>query len=269
MQGGEIRMAQLVKIQDYVSRYEKNLYHYQSLFMRIKENRWKEFSLKYEESSKDKITLKKEFRKTLFHHQLKWATSTVKEVSNLHPKFLKDKALHFLTEEIPDNYFVLYEPVLLIKSAPIELDAILVGPATIWLIVWISGEGVWQESDNKRFWKNTDPEKKETRLSPVVRLERMNSIISEWVQPYQQQLTVKLSVIAPEAYIDLSNDWRKINYIDKRNFKDWHMQVTQEPAPVKSQQLKFVADVLEHGLTNSLYRKDPLSTESEISFEGI
>jgi hypothetical protein len=260
-------MAQLVKIQDYVSRYEKNLYHYQSLFMRIKESRWKAFIHTNEEESR-KI-LQKEFRKKLFHNQLSWATSTVKEVSNLDQKFIRDQQLQFLTQEIPDNYFLFYQPVLQVKSAPIELDIILTGPATIALIVWLNGEGIWQEADNKRFWRNISPEQKETRLSPVIRLERMFSIIKGWSEPYKEQLSIQQLVIAPDAFIDLPNDWRKINYIDKRNFKEWHMKIMQEPAPVKSQQLKFVADILSMGVTNSLYRKDPLTNESEFRFEGI
>jgi hypothetical protein len=263
-------MAQLVKIQDYVSRYEKNLYHYQSLFMRLKENRWKDYLHKNDKHSivsnrKEQI---KQFRKSLFDQQLKWATTTVKEISNIEPKYMKDKILQFLTQETPDNYFLLYEPVLQIKNAPIELDIILAGPANIWLIVWISGEGIWQESENKRFWKNTDPDHKETRISPFIRLERMNSILNDWAKPYQQQLSINQTIIAPEAFIDISNDWRKASFIDKRNFKEWHLQIAAEPAPVKSQQLKFISDVLNHGVTNSLYRLDPLSNESEYSFEG-
>ncbi|ANX13258.1 hypothetical protein ABE41_014715 [Fictibacillus arsenicus] len=260
-------MAQLVKIQDYVSRYEKNLYHYQSLFMRIKENRWKAFFPGNEEESRK--LLHKEFRRTLFQNQMNWATSTVKEVSNVDQKYIRDQQLQFLTQEIPDNYFLFYEPVLRIKSAPVELDVILAGPAMISLIVWLSGEGIWQEAENKRFWKNVSPEQKETRLSPVVRLERMNSIIKGWTELYKEQLSIQQTIIAPDAFIDLSNDWRKINYVDKRNFKEWHMKIIHEPAPVKSQQLKFVADILGIGVTNSLYRKDPLTNESELSFEGI
>ncbi|WNB93092.1 hypothetical protein [Bacillus sp. NEB1478] len=263
-------MAQLVKIQDYVSRYEKNLYHYQSLFMRLKENRWNDFLHKNDRNVNyaNKKETVKQFRENLFEHQIKWATTTVKEISKVEHKYLKDSRLQFLTQEIPDNYFLLYEPVLQIKNAPIELDIILAGPANIWLIVWMSGEGIWQETDNKRFWKNADPENGETRLNPFIRLERMNTIIGEWAKPYQQQLSVKQRIIAPDAYIDISNDWRKACFIDKRNFKEWHLQITAEPAPVKNQQLKFISDILKHGVTNSLYRIDPLSNESEFSFEG-
>jgi hypothetical protein len=263
-------MAQLVKIQDYVSRYEKNLYHYQSLFMRLKEKRLKSFLHKYEESRspQNKEQAMKNFREFLFNHQLNWATSTVKEVSVLEPRFENDSTLKFLSQEIPDNYFLIYEPVLQVKSAPVELDIILVGPAAIWLIVWMDGKGIWQEAENKRFWNNVDSVQKETRLSPLIRLDRMKKIIGEMAAPFQEQLVIKNTVIAPESYIDLPVDWRKINYIDKRNFKEWHRQVIHEPAPVKSQQLKFVSVLLENSVTNSLTRKDPLTDEFESSMEG-
>lgn len=33
-------MAQLIKIQDYLSRYERDLYHYSSQFTRVKQHNW-------------------------------------------------------------------------------------------------------------------------------------------------------------------------------------------------------------------------------------
>ncbi|KZE64629.1 hypothetical protein AWM68_10840 [Fictibacillus phosphorivorans] len=261
-------MAQLVKLQDYVSRYENNLYHYQSLFTRIKENRWKDF--KQNKVNLNQHAIHKEFRNRLFTHQMNWATSTVKEVSNWDKKYIQNRTLRFMIQEVPDNYFLFYEPVLQVKNAGVELDVILVGPADVWLIVWMTGEGIWQEAqNNKRFWKNVDSDQKETVLSPIIRLERMISMVREYWEPYQNQISLKPCIVAPHAFIDFSNDWRKIAYIDKRNFKEWYAQLQQNPAPIKSQQLKFVSDLLSLGVTNSLYRKDPLSNESEFHFEGI
>lgn len=261
-------MAQLVKLQDYVSRYEKNLYHYQSLFMRIKENRYK--LVKQNNEKMDQKTINKDFRKKLYDHQLNWATSTVKEISNWDTVYRQDQTLQFLTQEVPDNYFLLYEPVLQVKNAPVELDIILVGPADVWLLVWLDGEGIWQESnENKRFWKNVRSDDRETSLSPIIRLERMNSMLREYWEPYQKQLTLRQCIIAPHAFIDFSSDWRKISFMDTRNFKEWHNQLQQNPAPIKNQQLKFISDLLAYGVTNSIFRKDPLSNESEINFEGI
>ncbi len=260
-------MSQLVKLQDYVSRYEHNLYHYQSLFTRIKENRWKAF--KQNNINQDQNAMHKEFRNKLFTHQINWATTTVKEISNWDKRYFQDRTLQFLIQEIPDNYLLFYEPVLQVKNAGIELDVILASPTDVWLIVWMDGEGIWQEQDNKRFWKNVHSDQKETIISPIIRLDRMNAMVKEYWEPYQNQLSIKPCIVAPHAFIDFSNDWRKITYIDKRNFKEWHTQLQQNPAPIKSQQLKFVSDMLNLGVTNSLFRKDPLSDESESNFEGI
>jgi hypothetical protein len=257
-------LAQLVKLQDYVSRYEKNLYHYQSLFMRIKESRWKAY--KQNKENRDHKKISDEFRKILFSHQLIWASSTVKEISNLDQGYYQDRTLQFLTCDIPDNYFLFYGPVLQLKNAPVELDSILVGPADIWLIIWLSGEGIWQESqENKRFWKNVRTEHEESCLNPMIRLERMSRLIKECRENYQQRLTIRQSIVAPQAYIDFTSDWNKITYIDKRNFKDWHAQIRHNPAPIKNQQLRFVADLLSFGVTNSLSRKNPLSNESDLA----
>ncbi|ANC78200.1 hypothetical protein ABE65_015900 [Fictibacillus phosphorivorans] len=260
-------MAQLVKLLDYVSRYENNLYHYQSLFMRIKENRWKAYQ---QQNGTDHLKLNhQEFREKLFHHQMNWATSTVKEISNWDKKYLQNETLKLLIQEIPDNYFLFYEPVIRVKNTGVELNIILVGPTEVWLIVWMNGEGIWQEAENKRFWKNVRHEERETALSPFIRLERMQSIVREALEPYQKQLSIKPCIVAPHAFIDFTSDWRKVSYIDKRNFTDWHTQLQQNPAPIKGQQLKFVSDLLKSCVTNSLYRKDPLTSESEFHFEGI
>ncbi len=34
-------MAQLVKLQDYISRYEKDIYHYPAQYIRLKNENWK------------------------------------------------------------------------------------------------------------------------------------------------------------------------------------------------------------------------------------
>ncbi|MBN3556490.1 hypothetical protein JYA63_19610 [Fictibacillus nanhaiensis] len=260
-------MAQLVKLLDYVSRYENNLYHYQSLFMRIKENRWKAFQQQNQTDNRNRLY--REFREKLSHHQMNWATSTVKEISNWDKKYLHDEILKVLIQEIPDNYFLFYEPVLQVKNTGVELNIILVGPTEVWMIVWMNGEGIWQEADNKRFWSNVGPEQKGTILSPFIRLERMQSLLREAWEPYQKQMSLKPCIVAPHAFIDFTSDWRKVSYIDKRNFKEWHTLLQQNPAPIKGQQLKFVSDLLKLGVTNSLYRKDPLTSESESYFEGI
>ncbi len=260
-------MAQLVKLNDYVSRYENNLYHYQSLFMRIKENRWKAFQ-QQNKTENQKRSLQ-EFREKLFHHQMNWATSTVKEISNWDEKYLHDETLRLLIQGIPDNYFLFYEPVFQVKNTGVELNIILVGPTEVWLIVWMNGEGIWQEADDKRFWKNVRHDQKEIVLNPFIRLERMQSLVREAWEPYQKQLSLKSCIVAPEAFIDFTSDWRRVSYIDKRNFNEWHALLQQNPAPIKGQQLKFVSELLKRGVTNSLYRKDPLSSESEFHFEGI
>lgn len=260
-------MAQLVKLLDYVSRYENNLYHYQSLFMRIKENRWKAFQQQNETDNRKRSH--QEFREKLFHHQMNWATSTVKEISNWDKKYLFDETLKLLIKGLPDNYFLFYEPVFQVKNAGVELNIILVGPTEVWLIVWMNGEGIWQEADNKRFWKNVRHEQKETVLSPFIRLERMQSLVRETLESYQKQLSLKSCIVAPDSFIDFTSDWRRVGYVDKRNFNEWHALLQQNPAPIKGLQLKFVSDLLKRGVTKSLYRKDPLSSESEFHFEGI
>jgi hypothetical protein len=301
-------MAHLVKIHDYVSRYEKNLYHYQSQFIRLKKkrreeklaaedhehfieeetavkqlpeqnkkrlfNRWfnkpkQKQNLIEEEKKEPSFPLYKvktarekmeEYREELFSFQLKWASSTVNELSELDPSILDHKLLRYLAEEVPDNYFVFYKPVIHYISAPVELEIIVVGPADVWLTVWLDQEGIWKE-ESKRFWQNSELAGKRY-ISPHIAMQRMEQAVSQLMLPFAGQLSLKKAVIAKDAFIDEDDDWRRTMYIDKRLFPGWLESIKREPAPVKSQQLKFVSELLSHCVTNSLYRRGEQLSES-------
>ncbi|WP_348775008.1 hypothetical protein [Psychrobacillus sp. NEAU-3TGS] len=157
-------MAQLVKLQDYVSRYEKDLKRYPTQFIRLKKQQWertkeefekgafhnnwmdteeekieepekksffsKLFHRNKEESSEieevnsisdeptplffepkivyepqTKEDLKRMYLDQLFHFQIKWASSTLREKSYVDPKFMRDTLLRTFMQTLPDNYF--------------------------------------------------------------------------------------------------------------------------------------------------------------------
>jgi hypothetical protein len=49
MKQGSIHMAQLIKLQDYISRYQMGVYRYPSQFIRLKQERWREMKRNWEE----------------------------------------------------------------------------------------------------------------------------------------------------------------------------------------------------------------------------
>ena len=69
--------------------------------------------------------LRKLYFDQLFHFQLKWASSTMMEKSNLDANFMRDSLLRSFTQQLPDSYLLFYYPILKVKKAPVELDILL------------------------------------------------------------------------------------------------------------------------------------------------
>lgn len=167
-------MAQLIKLQNYITRYEWDIYRYPSQFIRYKQDNWKKllnlwnnpellstlsdieeeqkkpskwnlFQRKKEqeevEATKHDVMLpnteeelKHYFLNQLIPFQFKWATSTISNVSFVAPKYYKDELLHYFLKRFPDTYFVMYYPVFEIRKAPVEGEIILISPLGIEII---------------------------------------------------------------------------------------------------------------------------------------
>ncbi|MDN4072550.1 hypothetical protein [Fictibacillus terranigra] len=239
-------MAQLVKLEDYVSRYEVNLYHYQSRFVALKKRRFKEG-----EDQRDSISSK------IFDHQLKWASSTVKEFSTLDPSYLSDKALHFLCTKIPDNYFLFYKPSVRHKAAPVELEVVLAGPREIWCIALLEGKDVIYQENSKHFWNKANEGANDKKIvSPYIALERMDFVLNPYLEYFKNRLQLKKAVLCQNGYVDTQTKRNDVVVIDKRTFDSWYTRVAGVPSPPKSHQLKFVDLLLKASLTKSILRRE-------------
>src|SRR5690625_1373463 len=99
-------MAQLIKLQDYISRYEVDMFKYPSQFIRLKKEHYdKLFAewqkvLEYESMSEtdsllsfpaNELELKQKFLNNILPLQLKWASSTISEVSFLDKMYESDE----------------------------------------------------------------------------------------------------------------------------------------------------------------------------------
>lgn len=175
-----IKIAQLIKLLDYISRYETNPFHYPTQYIRLKQENWKKFiaawekemeierKIAEEEEKKHRFSwipfqkkeveeepvdvepqkplpqtreqLIKYFLDELYPFQLKWASSTISHVSYTDPKFNHDPTLKFFLQRFPDIYLLMYYPIFNIKKAPIEGEIILISPIDIEIIVLIDDD---------------------------------------------------------------------------------------------------------------------------------
>lgn len=319
-------MAQLIKLQDYVSRYEQDVYRYPTQYIRLKKQQWDKLKeawitdslemspiewkdtedkkssilnkmtkmFKKEEKSEIKdesdtrtvtslqfapilsfrpdteVELKQLFLDQLFSFQLKWASSTIYEKSDAHPKYYYDDKLRTFLRRFPDNCLLLYEPVLLLKKAPIEMEIIFITPMEVWCITFLEEEkdAVFLGS-NDRFWLKRTNKQEKKLLNPMISLNRMSKIVGQIFSYYNVDLPIKKAIISRNGYIDFMEKPYDLSLLEKREYPKWFEQMRQTRAPLKHMQLKATKILLDYCQTVSFKRieweeenTDPFEEES-------
>ncbi|KIL46385.1 NERD domain-containing protein [Jeotgalibacillus campisalis] len=308
-------MAQLIKLQDYVSRYEKDSLRYPSQFVRLKKQQWTKIKQQWEDGSiflndKDaeqfrnevqgKHALIKRFKKIwvkeeehpaedtgeqasennsfdfqpkvyfrpdtledlkhlymdqLYQIQLTWASSTLTEKSYVDGKYAREEPLRFFLQRFPDTYLVMYEPVMLIKKAPIDLDILVFTPTELWCITLL--EGADQSAyigSMDRFWTVKAGEQEKRMLNPAISLDRTETIIKGLFNQQNLDFPIKKAIISRNGYIDFKDAPYGLTLLDKKSFPAWFTQQRSMRAPLKSVQLRAVKTVLELTQTTSVRR---------------
>lgn len=307
-------MAQLVKLQDYVSRYEKDLKRYPTQFVRLKKQQWERTKEEFEKGAfnntwmeteeekieepekksifsklfhrnKEEITeidevdpisdeptplffepkivyepqtkedLKRMYLDQLFHFQLKWASSTLREKSYVDPKFMRDTLLRSFMQTLPDNYFLFYYPILKLKKAPIELDIMLVLPTEIVCIVMLEA----QELDafigsSDRFWLRKSGKEEKKVLSPMININRMESILLQVFKKEEIDLPIRKVILSRNGYIDYPGSSYNVQFIDSRTYEEWFLSLKNSPSPMKHMQFKAAQAILNLVQTTSYSR---------------
>lgn len=309
-------MGQLIKLQDYVSRYEQDIYRYPTQFVRLKKQQWtklhaaflageldkafheegsdewfeetpsilkkmrnlfkkndhinsmaeipEEKPVPHEDDIQLKIPftpnnvddLKVSFLNQLFHFQMKWATSTIREKSYVDKRFFLDEKLKFFLQRFPDTFLVLYHPVFQLKKAPVETDTIILTPTATWCVTFLENEdqAVYIGSNDK-FWVKKHPQKSEKKiLNPTISLQRTEWIVKKIYSLYNIELPIKKAVISREGYIDYPSHPYDLTLLDKKSFPEWFQSMRKLSSPLKSQQLKGAEGLLDYCQTTSIMR---------------
>ncbi|KPB05350.1 hypothetical protein [Bacillus sp. CHD6a] len=302
-------MAQLIKLQDYITRYEADIYRYPNQFIRLKKQQWKTYQemlknpvdikssspiAQTEEitSSKDGrlISLMKSFRKkqqeqelftvnnlnvndeqeeewelprvtgskspeerkqqfldSILPLQLKWASSTIREMSYLQKNYKREWLLKYFLQRFPDTFFVMYKPIFLVKHAPVELEVIIITPNEIMALYYMEEQ---EESvilgNNDRFWSIREREKERKIVNPTIGLNRMGSIIKNILQIYDVSLPVTKLLLHPKGYIDITDGPADVQVVDKRSYTKWFEKMRANKLPLKHSQLKAAGALLSH-----------------------
>jgi len=301
-------MGQLIKIQDYISRYEQDIYKYPSRFVRLKKQQWEQLKFYWDtgwalvpdeelyETNEDESTLlnkvkrlfkrqkqdqdssvddmersneaeeptivsdiinlhkpanihelKIQFLNKIFEYQMMWASTTILEKSIVDPKYYKDEYIKFLIQRFPDTFLIMFQPVFLIKKAPVETDHIMITPTGIICLTFLEDEdeAVFIGSDD-RFWTKRYKSKDKKMVNPVISLNRTGKIVEQLLKLHEVDIPIEKIVLSRNGYIDYPHLSYHLKIIDKRKYEDWfHVQRTLK-SPLKHLQLKAAQVLLQY-----------------------
>ncbi|RKQ14554.1 NERD domain-containing protein [Oceanobacillus bengalensis] len=307
-------MAQLIKLQDYVSRYEWDVYRYPTQYIRVKKDNWNKLyriwseppmpednnieeyetddtskvkkvftkfkSLVKKEQIEEDIDVPKEnilpeteqelkqyFLNKIFNFQLKWATSTITEISYVDQKYYQDRLLKYFLQRLPDTYLLMYYPVFNIKKAPVDGEIILITPIGIEIIYFIEKEpGAVIMAGDERAWTIESAYEQSRMLSPVIALKRTEKIIKSILQKHTIDFPIKKTVLSRTNNIIFNTEPYQINLIGKQKYNEWFHHKRILSSPLKSRQLKAADALLGQCYSNFVKRPE---WEDDISLHSI
>ncbi|MEN2769193.1 NERD domain-containing protein [Ornithinibacillus xuwenensis] len=303
-------MAQLIKLQNYISRYEWDIYRYPSQFMRLKQDNW--YKLHYLWSNQDQETtpdeeedesrksrwktfgkrqqqedsvednsrenrlprteeaLRINFLNQLFTFQLKWATSTVSNVSFMDKRYYLDETLKYFLQRFPDNYLLLYYPIFELKKAPVESEIILISPLGVEIVYLLeeNPKTIIMASD-ERSWVFDDGHNKVKKLSPIFALKRTEKILKSIFQKHQVDFPIKKLVLSRTNTINFLSEPYNTRIIGKQGYDAWFQEKRSLISPLKSQQLKASDAILKYCQSISVKRPEWEEDEQDNGFNFV
>lgn len=249
-------MAQLVKLENYISRYELDMFRYPARFARIKRKHWEQLNNDLETSMSEEER-RFQFTENVFAFQLRWASSTLKRKSFMDDRYKRDRWLKFFLQQFPDNYLLLYRPVFLLKQAPVELEIIMIGPAAVWCVTLLEGnEGSVFQGSSKRFWHVIGGERREDVLNPLISNSRMSQIVPKLLNDHDDALPVRRVVLSPQSFIEYPEAPLDVQFYDRRNVNQWFEKIARQPSPLKYKQFKNAQRLLQRCQTVSVLRPE-------------
>ncbi|GIO24994.1 nuclease-related domain-containing protein [Oceanobacillus sp. J11TS1] len=307
-------MAQLIKLQDYISRYEWDTYRYPTQYIRQKKEQWERFYSEWlhptmeqdcneegqpEEEieklslfqkwkgrfTKSSVTvedltpveqvvkrnkplssipkteeeLKQVFLDRLLETQIKWASSTVSQVSIVESNYYKDPLLRFLLQRFPDTYFIMYRPIFEVKRAAVETDIILITPIGIELLSFVElhTDEVIMAGD-ERTWTITAKHNEEPShiVNPLISLKRSEKWIERFLHPKNIDIPIRKTVISRTNRILYATAPYQSEIIDKLAFPAWFEEKRSIHLPLKKRQLAVAEALLSNSLSQSMPRPE-------------
>lgn len=262
-------MAQLVKIEQCVSRYQTDFMRYANRFIWLKKRREAEWLLRKTRSEAERNGARlftepaaaekrdPDFYSWLYAMQLDWASSTSDSFSALPQNMQRQDWLKDCLQQVNDLVFFFYQPILVTQSAEVQLNSLILTNDTVWCLTPLHGESysVFQEENGRR-WREIINGGSRTHLNPLIALQRTRRIMSAFLSAHQLDMKVKMVVLAPDSFIEFVPDQFDLELIDRRRKKDWYQQLSRQSLLFKRCQTDAAEQLLEHVKTDASARTD-------------
>jgi len=319
-------LAQLIKLQDYISRYQVDAKRYPTQYIRLKKSKWdrlkedwenpvefeeqweddeliinerktlfqklnpfkrKEKELEFEiEEMEEEVQdedpqsdfhpqllyrpktveeLRRMYMDQLFSFQLSWASTTMREKSNIDSKYYRSALLKELLTKLPDTFFVMYEPIFLIKKAPVEMGVVIITPTECYCIQNIEAEerATFTGINSDRFWEKRIGDQMSRVVNPMISLNRMEMIIKGLFEQNDVAMKIQKVVLSRNGYIDYPGSSYGVEFIDRRQYDRWMDQLKNHHSPMKHMQFKVTETFLNNVQTTSFMRAEWFTEEGE------
>lgn len=280
-------MAQLIKLENYISRYEKDPFHYPGQFIRLKQENWKKLmqTWEYQREQYDmdtEVEVKKEqrplakwkkffqrredievadepdfelpltrealkhyFLDTLLPFQLKWASTTINEMSFLDRIYYEDLTLRYFLQRFPDTFLLLYHPVFQLKNATIDVDIILVTPIEINIITMIERPSSMKIiAGDDRTWYIEENNIQIKCLSPILALKRAETVLKSTLSNIDASIPIRKTVLSRTNKIEFQTEPYLTHFIGVDQHEKWLEEQKNLVSPLKYSQLKITDTLL-------------------------
>jgi len=201
--------------------------------------------------------LRQYFLNKLYPFQLKWATSTVVNISFMDQTYNDDPILKYFLQRFPDIYLIMYYPIFNIKNAPVDGEIILISPFYIEIIYILEKQTPSLIiASNERTWTVSLDEKQKQILSPLIALRRTEQIVRSVLKTEEIKFPITKSVISRTNDIVYDEEPYNTNFVGKRYYKDWFQRKRQISSPLKNIQLRVIETLLKYCLSNYVKRPE-------------
>src|SRR5690625_1207895 len=174
---------------------------------------------------RSKIQLTQYLLNKLFPFQLKWATSTISQVSFTDKNVHNDPNLKFFLQSFPDIYLMMYYPIFSIKNVPIESEIILISPIGIEIIVLLEeNPDALIILNHDRTWIVEEKEQTTKIISPLIRMKRTEQIVKSILNKYGIHFSIHKTVLSKTNNFLYTTEPYQVNIVGNREFKRWHEQ---------------------------------------------